>query len=143
MEPAGLPLNRPFCLMASPPIQTAPITGFPSASAFDYICVCLGSVIFTPIRDELIFPSSVRLSAAFFHILVSFSNFFDPSRPSVTFAFAQFLSFHSFLGLPSLLPTVLDHEEQIGPISGHMIPSKKLYTTSIFKAAYRRRADKG
>jgi hypothetical protein len=56
---------------------------------------------------------SVRLSAAFFHLLPPFSNFFDLLRPSVTFTFAQFVLLRSFLNIPSLFSIVVDEKEQI------------------------------
>jgi hypothetical protein len=82
-------------------------------------------------------PTSVRLPVAFFHLLLRFSGFFDLPRPSVTFAFAQFVSPYSFLDHPSLFSTVFDNEEeignsdrmddegQIGPIYGEVILPEK------------------
>jgi hypothetical protein len=56
---------------------------------------------------------SVRLSVAFFQLLLSFSSFFDLPRPSVTFAFVQFVSFRSSCDLPYLFLSVFDDGEKI------------------------------
>jgi hypothetical protein len=90
-------------------------------------------VIFTAVRHQLIFPASVRLPAAIFNLLPPFPSLFDLPRPSVTFAFAQFVSFRPVRDLPSLFSTVFDDEEQIGPISGNVVFPKQLWTICLLR----------
>jgi hypothetical protein len=58
-------------------------------------------------------PASIRLPTAFFHLLLAFSSYFELLQPLVSFAVAQFASFHSFLDLSFLFLIVLDDEQQI------------------------------
>jgi hypothetical protein len=100
MNPTAIVRNQSFCLMASPALRTTTTTGFASDPAFDSIYGCICFVTFMLIRHQFVFPLSVRLLAAFFHVLIPFSTLFDFSAPYATFQ--RFLG-----GMDSILTAIV------------------------------------
>jgi hypothetical protein len=103
----GLAYNRPFCLMASPALQTATITGSTSDSACEWVYVCLGSARFTLIQHQLILPASVsQLSSSTVCSLFVFQaslTLLQFTRHSVTLCLYQIRSSVFFAFLQPLL----------------------------------------